>query len=153
VPDRGFNSPGRCSTNNGGFRLALVPDLSLVDWNVDLDIETGTDLVEVEDPVLRAPQIIATFPGGMDSLQRFLAVNIQYPKAARDAGWTGTVLVEFVVEKDGSIQQVKVIKSVCPALDEEAVRVVKSMPKWIPGKNNGNTCRSFFKCPITFELL
>ena len=135
-----------------GFRLALVPDLSCVDWNVDLDIETGTDLVEVEDPVLLVPQIRATFPGGMDSLQRFLAVNIQYPQAARDAGWTGTVLVEFVVEKDGSIQQVNVIKSVCPALDEEAVRVVKSMPKWTAGKNDGQPCRSFFQLPITFTL-
>ena len=61
-------------------------------------------------------------------------------------------MLEFVVEKDGRIGQVNVLRSVCPALDEEAIRVVKAMPKWKAGENNGQKCRSFFQLPITFSL-
>ena len=151
IPElRYFGYPGG-RDNAYGFRLALVPDLSRVELNFDWDVEPVDEPSEAEPPV-RAPQIRATFPGGMDSLQRFLAVNIQYPQAARDAGATGTVLVEFVVEKDGRISNVKVLKGVAESLDNEAVRVVKSMPKWIPGKNNTGFCRYFFQLPITFTL-
>ena len=85
-------------------------------------------------------------------MRKYLAENCQYPEAARTAGWQGVVLLEFVVEKDGSIKQVTVLRSVCQALDEEAIRVVKGMPKWKAGENNGQKCRSFFQLPITFSL-
>ena len=118
----------------------------------DEEISTETDNTEVEDPIIKTPQVRASFEGGNEALRKYLAENCQFPKAARDAGWQGVVIVEFVVEKDGSIGQVNVIKSVCTSLDEEACRVVKGMPKWKAGENNGQKCRSFFQLPITFTL-
>ena len=118
----------------------------------DDEIDTGSEVLEIEEPIERVPQVRAEFPGGMVELKKYLAANCQYPESARNAGWQGVVLLEFVVEKDGSIKQVNVLRSVCQALDEEAIRVVKSMPKWKAGENNGQKCRSFFQLPITFSL-
>lgn len=118
----------------------------------DEEIDANTEVVEVEDPIERVPQVRAEFPGGMAELRKYLFDNCQYPESARQAGWQGVVMLEFVVEKDGRIGQVNVLRSVCPALDEEAIRVVKSMPKWKAGENNGQKCRSFFQLPITFSL-
>ena len=118
----------------------------------DGEIETDTEVQEVEEPIVKIPQVRAEFPGGMAELKKYLAANCQYPPAARETGWQGVVMLEFVVEKDGSIKQVTVLRSVCPALDEEAIRVVKGMPKWKAGENNGQKCRSFFQLPITFSL-
>jgi TonB family protein len=100
----------------------------------------------------RAPQVRAEFPGGMPALREFLAANCHYPKEALEQKQQGVVLLEFVVEKDGSISTITVIRSVCKALDEEAIRVVRAMPKWKPGEEFGQPCRSFFQLPITFAL-
>lgn len=100
----------------------------------------------------RAPQVRAEFPGGMPALREFLAANCHYPKEALEQKQQGGVLLEFVVEKDGSISAITVIRSVCKALDEEAIRVVRAMPKWKPGEDFGQPCRSFFQLPITFAL-
>ena len=100
----------------------------------------------------RAPQVRAEFPGGMPALREFLAANCHYPKEAREKGQQGIVMLEFVVEKDGTISTITVLRGVCEALDEEAIRVVKAMPKWKPGENNGQPCRSYFQLPITFAL-
>ncbi|MBP5556765.1 MAG: energy transducer TonB [Bacteroidales bacterium] len=118
----------------------------------DGDVDTDTEVTVVEEPIIRTPQVRAEFPGGNAELKKYLAANCQYPKAARDAGWQGMVLVEFVVEKDGSIGDATIVRSVCAALDEEAIRVVKGMPKWKAGENNGQKCRSFFQLPVTFTL-
>lgn len=118
----------------------------------DEEIDANTEVVEVEEPIERVPQVRAEFPGGMAELRKYLFDNCQYPESARQAGWQGVVMLEFVVEKDGRIGQVNVLRSVCPALDEEAIRVVKGMPKWKAGENNGQKCRSFFQLPITFSL-
>ena len=116
------------------------------------ETDTDTEVHELEDPIIAIPQVRAEFPGGMAELKKYLAANCQYPPAAREAGWQGVVMLEFVVEKDGSIKQVNVLRIVCQALDEEAIRVVKGMPKWKAGENNGQKCRSFFQLPITFSL-
>lgn len=116
------------------------------------EIETDTQIEEVEEPPVRVPQVKAEFPGGMVELRKYLAANTTYPEAARNQGWQGTVMLEFVVEKDGSIKQVNVLSGVCQALDEEAIRVVKAMPKWKAAENNGQKCRAFFDLPITFTL-
>ena len=100
----------------------------------------------------RLPQLRAEFPGGMPALREFLAENCHYPKEAQDNGQQGVVLLEFVVEEDGTISTITVLRSACEALDEEAIRVVKAMPKWKPGENNGQPCRSYFQLPITFTL-
>ena len=92
------------------------------------------------------------FPGGAHALFEFLGKNIHYPKAAEDAGIQGRVIVTFVVMKDGSIGEVKVAKGVSPELDAEALRCVKSMPKWIPGKQNGEAVNVKYTIPLSFRL-
>jgi TonB family protein len=108
--------------------------------------------VGMEAPLQPIPQVRAEFPGGTDALRAFLAENCHYPKEAREKQQQGVVLLEFVIEKDGTISTITVLRGVCEALDEEAIRVVKAMPKWKPGENDGQPCRSFFQLPITFTL-
>lgn len=103
---------------------------------------------KVFDVVEQMPQ----FPGGMPALMKWLQDNMKYPKEAQDAKQQGRVIVSFVVEKDGSITNVRVVKSVTPALDEEAIRVVKAMPKWNPGMQNGEPVRVNYTVPISFLL-
>lgn len=110
------------------------------------------DVNDGKEAIVVMPEHSAEFPGGIGELMRYLRENVQYPARARDAGMHGTVLVEFVVEKDGSISHITVLNSVCEPLDEEAVRVVKAMPKWKPGDKDGQKCRTYFQLPITFEL-
>ena len=92
------------------------------------------------------------FPGGQAELFKYLSENTHYPEIAELNRIEGRVIVTFVVERDGSITDVKVAKSVDPSLDKEAVRVVKSMPKWKSGKQNGEAVRVKFTVPITFRL-
>ena len=103
---------------------------------------------KVFDVVEEMPQ----FPGGQAALLEYLAKNIKYPVVAEENGVQGRVIVTFVVERDGSITDVKVVKSVDPSLDKEAARVVKSMPHWIPGKQNGSAVRVKYTVPVTFKL-
>jgi protein TonB len=103
---------------------------------------------KVFDVVEEMPQ----FPGGQAALLEYLAKNIKYPVVAEENGVQGRVIVTFVVERDGSITDVKVVKSVDPSLDKEAARVVKSMPKWQPGKQNGSAVRVKYTVPVTFKL-
>lgn len=104
------------------------------------------------DDVRDVAEKMPSFPGGVGALMQYLSSNIQYPKEAENTGVQGRVITIFVVEKDGSISEVKVAKSVHPALDAEAVRVVSQMPKWIPGKEGENTVRVKYTMPITFRL-
>ena len=90
------------------------------------------------------------FPGG--SVNGWLADHIKYPVVAAENGISGRVVVQFVVERDGSVSQVRVVRGVDPSLDKEAQRVISSMPKWIPGKQNGQAVRSRFTVPVTFRL-
>lgn len=93
------------------------------------------------------------FPGGNEALMKWLSKNLKYPASAQENGIQGRVLVQFVVNKDGSIVEPKVIRSVDPALDKEALRVVSAMPKWQPGKQRGKTVRVRFTLPVTFRLM
>ena len=92
------------------------------------------------------------FPGGMQELMKFLQTSIRYPKEAQERGLQGRVIVQFVVNKDGSICDEKVVRSVDPQLDAEALRVVRSMPNWTPGKQRGEAVRVRFTLPVTFRL-
>ena len=92
------------------------------------------------------------FPGGMEAMIQFFSTNIQYPADAKKQKIDGRVLVNFVIEKDGSITDVKVMKPGFPSLDAEAVRVVKMMPKWKPGYQKGQAVRVLFALPISFNL-
>lgn len=92
------------------------------------------------------------FPGGQRALMSWINVNIQYPKEAEANGVQGRVVCTFVVERDGSVSNVEVMRGIEPSLDSEAVRVVKSMPKWIPGKQGGSAVRVNYTVPVTFRL-
>lgn len=94
-----------------------------------------------------------SFPGGNEALMKWLSKNLKYPASAQENNIQGRVMVQFVVNKDGSIVDPKVIKSVDPALDKEALRVVSAMPKWQPGKQRGKTVRVRFTLPVTFRLM
>ena len=105
-----------------------------------------------EDEIFVAVEQQAEFPGGMAALMKWLSNNIRYPEAAQQNDIQGRVIVKFVVEKDGSIGTATILKGVDKDLDREALRVVKKMPKWQTGKNNGQAVRSYFNLPVTFKL-
>ncbi|MBQ0063446.1 MAG: energy transducer TonB [Prevotella sp.] len=108
--------------------------------------------VEVEEKVFDVVEQMPSFPGGDAALMQYLQKSIRYPVVAEENGIQGRVIIRFVVEKNGSIGEVQVARSVDPSLDKEAVRVVKSMPKWIPGKQNGSAVRVWFTLPVQFRL-
>lgn len=108
----------------------------------------GEDPSKIFDLVEQMP----FFPGGDKKLMEYLKENIRYPEALADSCVQGRVVCSFVVEKNGSISNVKVAKSLDPLLDEEAVRVVNSMPKWIPGRQNGVAYRVRYYIPVNFRL-
>ena len=107
-----------------------------------------SDEGEVFDVVEEDP----SFPGGANALQTWLQKNLKYPSQAQDNGIQGRVLVSFIVNKDGAIVEPRVIRSVDPSLDKEAIRVVSSMPRWKPGKQRGKAVRVKFSLPVTFRL-
>jgi len=107
---------------------------------------------EVENKVFDVVEQMPSYPGGQGALMQFLQSNIKYPVVAQENGVQGRVTISFVVERDGSITDVAVARSVDPSLDREAMRVVKSMPKWIPGKQNGQAVRVKYNVPVSFRL-
>ena len=104
------------------------------------------------DEIFTAVEQDAQFPGGQAKLMQWLSSNIRYPDIAQQNGVQGRVVVKFVVEKDGSVSNPTIVKGVDKDLDAEALRVVKRMPKWQPGKNNGQPVRSYFTLPVQFKL-
>lgn len=107
---------------------------------------------EEENKVFDVVEQMPSFPGGNSALMQFLSKNIKYPVVAEENGIQGRVICTFVVERDGRVTDVHVVKSVDPSLDKEAVRVVSSMPNWIPGKQNGSAVRVKYTLPVTFRL-
>ncbi|MDE5881764.1 MAG: energy transducer TonB, partial [Muribaculaceae bacterium] len=105
-----------------------------------------------EEEIFQAVEQQAEFPGGTAALMKWLNQNIRYPEQAAANDIQGRVIVKFVVEKDGSIGAAEILKGVDKDLDREALRVVKKMPKWQPGKNNGVAVRSYFNLPVSFKL-
>lgn len=105
-----------------------------------------------ETKVFDVVEQMPSFPGGQGALMSWLGSNIKYPVVAEENGVQGRVVCTFVVERDGSITDVKVVRGVDPSLDKEAVRVLKAMPKWIPGKQNGSAVRVKYTVPVTFRL-
>ena len=105
-----------------------------------------------ETKVFDVVEQMPSFPGGNAALMSYLSQNTKYPVVAQENGVQGRVVVSFVVERDGSITDVRVVRSVDPSLDKEATRVVKSMPNWIPGKQNGSTVRVKYNVPVSFKL-
>ena len=110
--------------------------------------EPKPEVEKVFDVVEQMP----SFPGGPSALMEWLSNNVKYPVVAQENGVQGRVVVSFVVERDGSITDVKVVRCVDPSLDREASRVVRAMPRWIPGKQNGSAVRVKYNVPVAFRL-
>ena len=107
---------------------------------------------EEDNKVFDVVEQMPSYPGGMGALMQYLSSNIKYPAIAEENGIQGRVICTFVVERDGSITDVRIAKSVDPSLDKEAMRVVSKMPRWIPGKQNGSAVRVKYTLPVTFRL-
>lgn len=104
------------------------------------------------EKIFEAVEQQAQFPGGNDALMKWLNNNVRYPELAQQNNVSGRVIVKFTVEKDGSITNPVIAKGVDKELDKEAIRVVKKMPHWSPGRNNGQPVRSYFYLPVNFQL-
>lgn len=129
--------------------------------NTEAPAEEGIEVVETKTQVIEqeAPREIFTvveeqpnYPGGDEARIKFLQANMKYPEEAKELGIQGKVFVTFVVEVDGSITDVKVLRGIGSGCDDEAIRVVKSMPRWVPGKQRGVPVRVQFNLPINFKL-
>ena len=127
---------------------------------VELEVDENT---EVEAPVQREEEVVEeqiftivedmpAFPGGEAEMRKYLGKSIKYPQMAQDAGISGTVFLTFEVDKDGKIKDVKVLRGIGGGCDEEAIRVVKAMPQWTPGKQRGKPVRVQFTLPVKFTL-
>lgn len=109
-------------------------------------------LAQTKEKVYTTVTQQAEFPGGMEALYKYLAKNIHYPEAARNKNVQGKVFLTFIVEKNGSLSDIKVVKGVGSGCDEESVRVIKASPKWHPGKEKGKVVRQSYTIPISFTL-
>ena len=117
-----------------------------------LDDNPYIEAVLEEEMIFTAVEKTAEFPGGQAGLMKFIASNLRYPESAQQNNTQGRVVVKFIVEKDGSISNPEISRSVDNDLDREALRIVNKMPNWIPAQSNGVPVRSYFNLPITFKL-
>ena len=127
--------------------MLLVAECCLMTANAQKTVVSQTDQ-KVFDTVEQIPE----YPGGMQAMIEFLQTNMKYPEDAAKQKVEGRVMVQFVVETDGSVSDVHVAKQVFPSLDAEAIRVVQAMPKWMPGKEKGKVVRVKYNLPIVFRM-
>ena len=118
----------------------------------NIEVETTVSLLGSTNTTADKSLVLAEYPGGIEGLMRFLGSNIKYPQKALDRGVEGQVLVEFVIDRDGSVCDVKPKHRIDPLLDDEAVRAVKNMPKWKPGTKDGKNVRIKYILPVSFRL-
>ena len=126
-----------------------------VEQNEVIEEYIAPEVVEddvVEQEIFKIVEEMPSFPGGEQKLMEFVSKNIKYPQIARETGIQGRVFVNFVVEPDGSVSNVSVLRGIGGGCDEEAMRVVKSMPKWKPGKQRGKAVRVQYMLPVNFRL-
>ena len=147
-----------------------VEVLNVVEDNVETEsIEVNAEDDKAEEVVIAAPveapveeeeeevvfvvvESMPEFPGGQQALFKYLSENVKYPVIAQENGIQGRVICQFVVNKDGSLEDIQVVRGVDKALDNEAIRVIKSMPKWKPGKQRGKPVRVKYTVPVNFKL-
>ena len=146
-------------------QIKIVEDDVEVDEDIEIDVDADDETIfeeyiapeEDEEEVLETEiftvvESMPEFPGGMGELMKYLAKNIKYPPLAKESGIQGRVFINFVVEPTGAISNVKVLRGIGGGCDEEAVRVVASMPKWKPGKQRGKSVRVSYNLPVKFTL-
>ena len=131
---------------------AAAPDQSVEEPERIIIIEVPQDGEKKKDPIFTVVEDMPKYPGGFDKMYAFMGENIKYPKKAQVEGIAGTVYITFVVEKDGSVTGINVLRGVEESLDKEAIRVIKLMPKWEPGTQRGKPVRVQYNLPIKFTL-
>ena len=132
-------------------QLEIVQDdVEVEDIEINAEVEQNEVLEEYVAP--EVVEEMPAFPGGEAKLMEYVAKNVKYPQIARETGVQGRVYVNFVVEPDGSVSNVSVLRGIGGGCDEEAIRVVKSMPKWKPGKQRGKAVRVSYMLPVNFKL-
>lgn len=137
--------------------IEVETNISFEEFTDDIVIDEPVmvEIIEEEEsaaPIMRFVENMPEFPGGIEKLYEYLGNNLRYPIDAKEAGIYGVVQVEFVVETDGRVSNVKPLLSVYPSLDEEAVRVVQSLPKWKPAEQMGKKVRCYYQIPIRFSI-
>jgi protein TonB len=148
-------------------KINIVEDDVEVDDNIEIDAEADQN-TEVEEYIAAPKQedeesaeeaqifmvveSMPEFPGGEAALYKYLGENIKYPQMAKESGIQGRVFVTFVVERNGSVTDVRVLRGIGGGCDEEAIRVVQNMPKWTPGKQRGKSVRVQYNLPVKFTL-
>lgn len=136
--------------------------ISIVDVKGNDELN-GKDIADLQEVITKAPETekeepytmveqMPQFPGGPTELLKYIAKNLKYPVIAQENGIQGRVILRFVVSAKGYVEDVKVLRSLDPYCDKEAIRVVKSLPQWIPGKQNGRNVPVYYTCPIVFKL-
>jgi len=148
-------------------KINVVEDDIEVDDDIDIDVEAdeNTEVQEYVAPVkvdeeesaeemqiFMVVESMPEYPGGEAALYKYLAENIKYPQMAKESGIQGRVFVTFVVERDGRVTDVRVLRGIGGGCDEEAIRVVQGMPKWAPGKQRGKSVRVQYNLPVKFTL-
>lgn len=118
----------------------------------DAKATTKANDATAEEEVFLIVEQEAEFPGGLDALSKYLSANLTYPQEARDANVEGKVIVQFVIEKNGKVSNIKVLRDIGSGCGEEAVRVIKGMPRWKPGQQRGKPVRCQFTLPVNFQL-
>ena len=148
------------------MELVIVEDDVVIEEEFIIDVEATVttevrEFVQVrvvqveeisEEVIFTVVEEWPSFPGGEEARLRFLSENIRYPQMAREAGIQGTVFLTFVVERDGSVTDVRIVRGIGGGCDEEAIRVVRNMPRWTPGRQRGQPVRVQFNMPIRFVL-
>lgn len=136
-----------------------VADIKGTDDDTGVDIETliehkviVQEEVKVEEQIFEIVEQPPTFPGGEPAMYEWLSKNINYPVIAQENNIQGRVVCQFVVGRNGEIEDVKVVRGVDASLDKEAVRVIRSMPKWVPGRQGGNAVKVRYTLPVQFRL-
>ena len=168
MSDQFPNSVEEVLMQDGQFTTYINGAYELVEPSEDTHEAISGPVAHVSGPVMAAPgpmqeegdeteifEVVEqnpSFPGGDNELMKWLQKNLKYPPMAQENGIQGRVMVQFVVNKDGSIVDPKVIRGADPSLDKEAMRVVQAMPKWVPGKQRGKAVRVRFTLPVTFRL-
>lgn len=132
------------TNENGSFAKEAVDPGELV--------ENKKIVEEKPEPPVQFAEQMPQYPGGDAELMRYLSSNLKYPTIAAENGIEGRVVLKFVVEKDGSVSNIKVERSLDPSCDKEAVRVIKSMQRWIPGMQNGRSVAVYYTLPVLFRL-
>ncbi|MFR9166798.1 MAG: energy transducer TonB [Dysgonomonas sp.] len=161
VDDEEVNSENEMSTQE---ELRESTGVISVITNVT-DVTVGVDPADVlrenrqitgggtqSDVPFKSAEVMPQFPGGKIELMKYISNSLRYPAIAVDNGIEGRVVLRFVVGKDGKISDIEVLKGIDPSCDNEAVRVVKSMPKWVPGSQNGNPVAVYFTLPVSFQI-